>query len=118
VDTLTSVADQSSCNNPLVPDDTKFRDPTNPHALTIDGAKYPIVHQVPPAYARVPVTLKFPGQKDEESHMMAGVVGTAIHDSGVQRGKRDQLSPVVSWWMYTLREKAQAEKAFRWVYYA
>jgi hypothetical protein len=84
-----------------------FQKPKN--VLVLDGVSYPSIdsNEVPMAIAEVPVKLDDNGE-ELETTMLAGLVGTAVGDSGVTDrgsvGKQDQLNPVVGWWMFTLKK--------------
>jgi hypothetical protein len=76
--------------------------------LILDGVSYHSLGtaSIPYGHAEVPVKLNDNGV-EYDGAMLAGLVGTAVSDSGVNAGMKDQLSPVVGWWMYTLQKQAK-----------
>jgi hypothetical protein len=89
-----------------------FQKPKN--VLVLDGVSYPSIdsNDIPMAVSEVPVKLNDNGE-ELETTMLAGLVGTAVGDSGVtdgrSTGKQDQLNPVVGWWMFTLKKDVVQE---------
>ncbi|KAF5366974.1 hypothetical protein D9758_003904 [Tetrapyrgos nigripes] len=72
--------------------------------LVLDGAIYHRIEipDIPPAFVDVNVTLRFVDPcREEESIMVAGMVGTRICDAGLSRsGRYDLLKPVAGWWIF------------------
>jgi hypothetical protein len=77
--------------------------------LVFDGTPYHRLDskKVPPAYAKVDVTLDDNGELFSCA-MIAGMVGTRVSSSGdtalSEDGRNDTVRPVAGWWMFTKKE--------------
>jgi hypothetical protein len=101
---------QDEAEHEPVPGGVSFETPPRGYGkpqgvLAIDGVPYHSLDSsdVPAAHSEVPVELNDNGEIFDTA-MLAGLVGMTAGDSGVNGGKSDELSPVVGWWMFTVKK--------------